>query len=98
MEISERLLRGIAKFLFTNIDTIKDEGTKDTVSVSSTCLSEVEYDLATQILTVTFAESGSRYNYLGVTESDYEGLVQALSVGEEYNDSIKYDYPYVRIG
>lgn len=98
MEISERLLRGIQKFLNTNIDTIKDEGTKDIVSVSSTCLSEVEYDLATQILTVTFVESGATYNYYGVPESDYEGLVHALSVGEEYNDRIKYDYPYVRVG
>ena len=86
--------RGLYKLL-----GITELGGKDIVQVSSTCLSEVAYDINTQILTVEFVESGARYNYYGVAESDYERLVATFgSVGEIYNDTIKGRYNYSRIG
>jgi hypothetical protein len=81
----------------SKITSISDQGTKDYVNVVSTCLSDVAYDTATNILTVTFVESGATYDYFGVNESDYETLVQSGSVGGTYNAIIKYDYAYLRI-
>jgi hypothetical protein len=90
--INPLIFSGIFKLL-----SISSTGTKDTVSVSSTCLSEVSYDLATQTLEVEFVTSGSRYAYFGVPESEFDALVNQFgSVGEEYNDIIKGVYPYAR--
>ena len=83
-------------FRGTRITSISDVGSRDTVQVSSTCLREVRYDLNTRTLGVTFRESGATYNYFGVAESDYEAVVDALSVGGEYNNTIKGTYPYSR--
>lgn len=80
----------------SNINEITSEGTKDYINVSSTCLSDVTYDIATNILTVTFVESGETYSYFGVSENDYEALVQAGSVGGMYNAIIKYEHSYLR--
>lgn len=89
-----------AKSLFgsssSKINSISDQGTIDYVRVSSTCLSDVMYDLNTKALSVTFVESGSNYTYFGVSESDYEALVQASSVGGMYNGIIKYEHGFIR--
>jgi hypothetical protein len=80
---------------------IQDEGQTDTVQVSSSCLSEVSYNLDTRTLTVTFLESGATYEYYGIPESVYENLVQATSVGQEYVFTIRnsgYGQFYNRIG
>lgn len=98
MDISPALRRGIQFWVDTYIKNVRDEGTREVAQVASSCLSEVAYDVTTQTLTVTFVESGATYNYLGCPESEYENLVLALSVGESYNENIKYDYPYIRIG
>ena len=95
MNINPRLLTGIYKLL----QVTEVSQTQDTVQVSSTCLSEVSYDLSTQTLTVEFKQSGSRYEYYNVPESDYEQLVATFgSVGETYNDIIKGVYNYSRVG
>lgn len=88
-----------AKALFENrIVSISDIGAKDIVEVASSCLTEVQYDLEKKVLTVTFVESGASYSYFGVSESDYEAVVHASSVGKAYNSEIKENYPYLRVG
>jgi hypothetical protein len=81
----------------TRISSIVDIGDMDFVTVDSTCLTDVSYDLNSKILTVTFKESGATYDYFGVAESDYESLVQATSVGKKYNAIIKYNHSYLRV-
>lgn len=89
-----------AKSLFgassTKIKSIEDTGGVDFVVVSSTCLSDIMYDLNTQTLSVTFVDSGSNYSYFGVSQDDYEALVQAGSVGGMYNGIIKYEHGFVK--
>lgn len=89
--------RGLQIWTGTLIKNVSDSQGTEVASVASSCLSTVAYNVATQTLTVTFRDSGSTYSYLGCPESEYEGLVLALSVGESYNENIKYDYPYIRI-
>lgn len=92
-------LKDLFKPPATKITGIAGEGDVDVVDVSSTCLSVVEYDLSTSTLTVTFAESGSTYEYYNVPEAEFESLVQTIgSIGAEYNDSIKGLYHYQRVG
>jgi|AntDeeMinimDraft_5_1070356.scaffolds.fasta_scaffold12683_2 hypothetical protein len=93
MTPEQLLRRGILKLL-----GITERGSTDVVQVDSTCLSEVSYNLDTSTLTVEFLESGARYRYFSVPESDYESLVNNFgSVGEEFNDSIKDRYLHLRI-
>ncbi len=54
--------------------------------LSSTCISEAEYEDG--ILTVTFRESGNSYGY-AVPPGIYEGLISAPSAGAYYNAVIK---------
>lgn len=94
---SQMILNGVLQWL--KATKIVDVGNQDTVSVSSTCLSEVGYNIATHTLTVTFVESGATYDYYGVAEADYEALATTFgSVGELYNDIIKGSYIYARVG
>ena len=83
-EFVKSLFRSANKIL-----SIEDEGAEDTVQVSSSCLSEVKYNLDTRTLTVTFVESGATYEYYGIPESIYESLVHASSVGQNYVFSVR---------
>jgi len=73
----------------TNISSIFSVGDVDVVDVSSTCLSDVSYDLNSATLTVTFAESGAQYAYYGVPERVFQDIVHAGSVGQEYVFSLR---------
>ncbi|TLN26716.1 KTSC domain-containing protein [bacterium] len=66
------------------------------VPVSSSNLVSVGYDPATQTLRVQF-KLGC-YDYTGVPESVYRGLLGAPSKGEYHAARIKYSFPYRRIG
>lgn len=95
----ERLRKGLIKLLGVSDSKNPFGFVKETAYVASSCLSEVSYNATLSILTVVFVESGSRYSYYGVPESEYESLVTTLgSVGEQFNDDIKGSYPYLRIG
>jgi len=85
--------------LFKNskIRSIQDVGSIDIVDVSSTAISEVRYDIVTQTLTIQFLESGSEYNYYNCSESQYESLVNSMSVGQTFNQEIKGNYFYSRV-
>ena len=57
--------------------------------VQSSAMSKVEWSEGT--LTIWFAQ-GKSYNYYGVPESVYLGLLRATSKGEYFNDHIRDRY------
>ena len=65
-------------------------------SVSSSNVCSVGYDVDTDTLEVEF-HSGSIYQYDGVPESVYLGLMQAASKGSYLHQHIRDQYPYRRI-
>ena len=91
--------KGLQIWTNTFIKNVKDEGTKEVAQVASSCLSSVEYTVATKTLLVEFAQSGSRYEYYNCPEEAYESLVKSLgSIGETFNETIKGVYNYSRVG
>ena len=68
----------------------------DFKSVVSSNIEGVHYDVLTQAMTVKFKNGGS-YEYSGVPEDEYDGLVNAASCGQYLNDSIKGVYPHKRV-
>ena len=58
-------------------------------SLNSSCLSWVEYDSGTMILTF---RSGDRYTLRGVPERHYLGLLQTSSAGWYFNTYLKGRY------
>jgi hypothetical protein len=94
----ELIKSGLQIWTGTYIKSVSDVGGTEVAQVASTCLSEVAYEVASQTLTVEFKQSGSRYMYFFVPESDYEELVSSLgSVGETYNDIIKDNYNFLKV-
>lgn len=90
----ELIKSGLSKIL-----GISDEGTHDTVNVSSSAIDVVEYDLASKGLTITF-NSGSVYLYPNCPEEIYTELVNASSVGRYFVFNIRnglYGINYIRL-
>ena len=56
----------------------------------------IGYDEACQILYVSFL-NGSLYIYKGVPIMEFQGLLNASSVGRYLHGNIKFQYPYERI-
>lgn len=67
------------------------------IQVSSSNVESVGYDEANQILYVRFL-NGSTYIYKGVSQYEFDGLLNAPSVGSYLHRNIKNTYPYERIG
>ncbi len=65
------------------------------VPVSSTNLRAVGYNPVSQTLRIEF-HSGT-YDYYGVPESIYNGLMNASSKGQYHHQYIKYGFRYVKI-
>jgi len=66
--------------------------------VQSSNLAAVGYDLDTATLVVQFL-NGTAYQYSGVPEHEFAGLMGSASKGTYFNQNIKRaGYPYVRIG
>lgn len=65
-------------------------------AVASSTISGVNYNNKTSVLTIEF-KNGSKYEYRGVPEDDYEGLMSASSAGSFFHDNIKNTYPAKRI-
>ena len=66
--------------------------------VSSRSLASVGYDESGAVLEVEFNHGGV-YQYSGVPEEVYQGLMNAGSHGTFYNEFIKKSgYPYSKIG
>ncbi len=95
------LTRGLQIWLDSNskgtyIKRLDEVDTLDIVQVASTAIEEVGYDLATKILSVRFLESGANYDYFNVPEDIYTDLINAGSIGSEFNFSVKGNYFYSR--
>lgn len=69
----------------------------DYVPVSSTTISAVGYDEASNILGVRF-HNGSEYHYFGVPQDVFESMRSAPSVGRFLDQNIKKaGYGYARV-
>jgi hypothetical protein len=68
----------------------------DRNQVSSSNVSSVGYDPATQTLEVEFS-NGNVYQYFDVPEPVYQQLIQAASLGAFLNGNIKGSYRYARL-
>jgi len=58
----------------------------------SSAISAVDYNPASSTLRIWFVQSGGPYDYYGVPQSIYEGLLRARSAGTYYNDYIRDRY------
>ena len=66
------------------------------ISVNSSNVSSVGYDADSQTLEIEF-NSGGVYQYSGVPESVYEGMMGADSKGKYFHANIKNTYPYSKL-
>lgn len=67
------------------------------ISVSSSNISSVGHDEASQTLEIEFT-TGAIYEYYGVPEHVYQDLINASSVGGYFAQNIKNTYGFSRIG
>ena len=66
------------------------------VPVSSSNLCSVGYDPHSQTLEIEFNHGGV-YQYAGVPEGEYEGLMNAGSKGQYFHANIKNRYPFNKL-
>ncbi len=66
------------------------------IQVSSSNILAVGYDADNQIVHVQFL-NGSKYIYKGVPQHEFDGLLNAPSVGSYLHRNYKNIYPYERI-
>jgi len=64
--------------------------------VSSSNIASVGYDNESESVYVEFL-NGSTYKYNGVSESEFENLKTASSVGSYFNRNYKNVYPYEKV-
>lgn len=67
------------------------------IQVSSSNVESVGYDDNNQILYIRFLD-GSTYIYKGVSQYEFDGLLNAPSIGSYLHRNIRNVYPYERIG
>jgi hypothetical protein len=66
-------------------------GSVDMTPVSSSAIEAVGYDPSTRRMRIRFA-GGNEYDFCGVPEAVYQGLMLASSKGSYYNDNIRDRY------
>jgi hypothetical protein len=66
------------------------------VAVSSSNLSSVGYDPDTQTLEIEFHHGGV-YQYAGVPEEVFQGLMSSDSQGKYFHANIKNNYPFSKL-
>jgi len=64
----------------------------DMIRVSSSAIVSVGYEPATMKMKIQFVQ-GPAYDYCGVPEAVFNGLLRASSKGSYYNDHIRDRYP-----
>ena len=62
------------------------------IPVSSSAIRAIGYDIETKRMKIAFVE-GYAYDFCGVPESVFNGLLRAGSKGRYYNDHIRDRYP-----
>ncbi|MGD9738900.1 MAG: KTSC domain-containing protein [Bauldia sp.] len=65
-------------------------------ALRSRLISNANYDAATNVLTITFADTGRMYDFFAVPPSIYEGLLHAPSAGTYLNAVLKPRFRAVR--
>ncbi|GJD97893.1 KTSC domain-containing protein [Methylobacterium iners] len=60
--------------------------------LSSSAIRRAEYDPSTRTLQIWFTSGGHPYNYYGVPEEIYRGLITAASAGNYFDRYIKDRY------
>ncbi len=68
----------------------------DLVRLESAVLDSVLYESEAKVLVVTF-RSGASYEYYGVSETVFQGLLKAAEKGKYYNENIRGAYESHRI-
>lgn len=63
------------------------------IPVSSSNLKSIGYDADTRILEIEF-QTGAVYRYFQVPESEYKGLMSAVSHGKYFHANIRNRYRY----
>ena len=76
----------------TRLITSEESLNMDRTSVRSSNIRSVGYDPTLRTLEVEFHSSGL-YQYSGVPETIYQGLMRAASKGSYFHDHIKGRYP-----
>jgi KTSC domain len=66
------------------------------ISVISTNISSVGHDEASQTLEIEFT-SGSVYQYAGVPQSVYDGMMGSDSKGKYFHANINKTYPFSKL-
>lgn len=66
------------------------------IQVGSSNVDSVGYDSELQLLYIRFL-NGSEYMYRDVSQYEFDGLINAPSVGSYLHRNIKNSYPYERI-
>lgn len=62
------------------------------VTLNSSAIREVVYDAASRRMTIWFRQGGQGYDFCGVPEAVYEGLIGAGSAGTYYDTHIRDRY------
>ncbi len=66
------------------------------IQVSSSNIAAIGYDKESETVQVQFLNS-AKYVYKGVPQHEFDGLLNAPSVGSYFNRNFKNIYPYERI-
>ena len=62
------------------------------IYLQSSAIRGVDYEQHSQTLSIWFVESGGPYDYYGVPDYVYQGLISATSAGAYFNDHIRDRY------
>ena len=85
-----------AKFNFREKEVELGEMALDRISVQSSNIRSVGYEVTSETLEVEFT-SGSVYQYFDVPKSEYQGLMNAPSKGRYMNKNSKDCYRYIQV-
>jgi hypothetical protein len=66
------------------------------IQVNSSNIASVGYDAGSEILEIEFI-SGGTYQYSGVPEGVYEGMMGADSKGKYFHANINKKYPFTKL-
>jgi len=69
----------------------------DRIPVSSSNICSVGYDVSSALLEVEFT-TGDIYQYFNVPEYLHRSFLNAASLGQFFNDNIRYSYRYQKVG
>jgi hypothetical protein len=72
-----------------NLRATKESKKMEWIHVRSSAIRKVAYDASTNRMYIDFENSDPNYEFCGVPESVFRGMVSAPSVGHYYNDYVK---------